>query len=125
MVFDWAEYLILAEELALRRDNEAALRSAVSRAYYAAFCKARNRLRQEGVDIPKTGAAHAIVWSTYREATEVLHRQIGNAGDRLRRSRNKADYDDEVTRLATVVEDALAKAKRVLESLENLNHEEK
>jgi uncharacterized protein (UPF0332 family) len=124
MVFDWAEYLTLAEELAMRHDDEAALRSAVSRAYYAAFCQARNRLRQEGVDIPKTGAAHRVVWSTYRGATEALRRQIGNAGDRLRRSRNKADYDDEVPRLATVVEDALAKAKRLVESLENLNHEE-
>lgn len=121
MVFDWAQYLVLAEELVLRKDEEAALRSAVSRAYYAAFCKARNRLRQEGVHIPKTGKAHTVVWNRYREAAEERRRYIGMTGDRLRRSRNKADYDDKFPRLATVVEDTTSKAKRLLASLENLS----
>ena len=30
MAFDWAAYLVLARELGTRRDDEAALRSAVS-----------------------------------------------------------------------------------------------
>lgn len=124
MVFDWAEYLILAEELGLRRDDEAALQSAISRAYYAAFCQARKRLRREGVHIRKTGKAHTVVWKTYRTAAEERRRLIGMMGDRLRRSRNKADYDDEIRRLATEVKDALTKARRVLEPLEDLNHEE-
>ena len=49
MNFDWSEYLNLAQELAGRptslSNEEARLRSAISRAYYAAFCKARNHLR--------------------------------------------------------------------------------
>ena len=49
-MFDWADYLTLAQELATRRSDEAALRPAVSRAYYAAFCQARNVLRREGVN---------------------------------------------------------------------------
>jgi len=124
MVFDWAQYLVLAEELVLRRDDEAALRSAVSRAYYAVFCRARNRLRQEGAHIPKTGKAHTVVWNRYREAAEECRRSIGTTGDRLRRSRNKADYNDEFPRLVTVVEDTISKAKRLLESLENLSNGE-
>jgi uncharacterized protein (UPF0332 family) len=49
MMFDWSDYLDLANELAgdiaSQTTEEAKLRSSVSRAYYAAFCKARNYLR--------------------------------------------------------------------------------
>ena len=44
MKFDWEEYFNLAQELA-GTNEEAKLRSAVSRAYYSAFCLARNYLR--------------------------------------------------------------------------------
>ena len=44
MKFDWEEYFNLAKELA-GTTEEAKLRSAVSRAYYSAFCLARNYLR--------------------------------------------------------------------------------
>lgn len=44
MNFDWEEYFNLAKELA-GTTEEAKLRSAVSRAYYSAFCLARNYLR--------------------------------------------------------------------------------
>ena len=46
MSFEWADYLKLAAALAEEPDSlgpeEAALRSAASRAYYAAFCASRN-----------------------------------------------------------------------------------
>ena len=46
MSFDWADYLKLAEaltqSLTVPGPEEAALRAAMSRAYYAAFCSARN-----------------------------------------------------------------------------------
>jgi hypothetical protein len=46
MPFDWREYLNLARQLAGLQGSdysqEAVERSAVSRAYYAAFCWARN-----------------------------------------------------------------------------------
>lgn len=51
-VFDWAQYLTLAEDLREGRgstvNEEARLRSAVSRAYYTAFCLARDLLIDEG-----------------------------------------------------------------------------
>ena len=64
MKFNWAEYLELAKELAditstissdsetdsKPRISEAKLRSSISRAYYAAFCIARNRLNCSRVD---------------------------------------------------------------------------
>jgi uncharacterized protein (UPF0332 family) len=121
MVFDWTGYLLLAQELAERRNDEASLRSAVSRAYYAAFCTARNRLLQEGEEIPKTGEAHTIVWAKYRESAQKRRKDIGITGDRLRRSRIRADYDDEFPDIRARVEDAVAKARRLLDSLRGLD----
>jgi len=121
MVFDWTRYLLLAQELAERRNDEASLRSAVSRAYYAAFCIARNRLLQENEKIPATGEAHATVWTKYRNSVQKHRKDIGTTGDRLRRSRNRADYDNEFPDISEKVEQALANAKDLLESLEGLN----
>lgn len=42
MAFDWQEFLDLAEQL-LESDSEAALRSAISRAYYSLFTPVTQR----------------------------------------------------------------------------------
>lgn len=51
MSFDWSEYLNVAKELAgvetSAASQEAKLRAAITRAYYAAFIKARNHLRDK------------------------------------------------------------------------------
>ncbi|MBC7233978.1 MAG: HEPN domain-containing protein [Chloroflexi bacterium] len=121
MGFAWAKYLVLAEELAVRSTDEASLRSSISRAYYAVFCTARNRLLEEGEEIPKTGEAHAEVWTKYRESAQKRRKYIGITGDRLRRSRNKADYDDEFPSISAVVQDAVVKARHLLDSLGGLD----
>ena len=121
MPFDWSQYLALAEELAERQNDEAALRSAISRAHYAAFCLARNRLRQEGVALPRTGAAHGMIWATYREtAGSSTRRSIGHIGDRLRVIRNMADYDDTVVDLVSWARFALSRARLVLTLLNSI-----
>jgi uncharacterized protein (UPF0332 family) len=120
MAFDWAKYLILAEELAMRMSDEASLRSAVSRAYYAAFCTARNRLLQEGEDIPETGDAHRIIWTKLRESIQKDRKEIGINGSRLRESRRRADYENEYPNLGAAVEDAVAKARYVLSLIQDL-----
>ncbi len=117
MVFNWAQYLVLAEELVLRGDDEAALRSAVSRAYYAAFCKARNHLRQRGESVPRTDDFHKAMWDKYRGAAGQRYKSIGTIGDRLRRRRNKADYDDEFPELLVVAQETVAMARRLLGDL--------
>ena len=52
MSFDWHQYLDLAQELAGQQQKpsteDARLRSAASRAYYGAYCAARNKLEQDG-----------------------------------------------------------------------------
>ena len=57
MSFNWSEYLGLAQQLAgkaqISATRESRLRSAISRAYYAAFILARNYLRdEESTSIP-------------------------------------------------------------------------
>ncbi|KAF5436823.1 hypothetical protein C5S35_07295 [Candidatus Methanophagaceae archaeon] len=81
MMFNWSGYLDLAKELAGQTagqaTEEAKLRSSASRAYYAAFCRARNYLRDEGCSIPPTGIAHVIVRDEFKFSTDKQHRKIG------------------------------------------------
>jgi uncharacterized protein (UPF0332 family) len=79
MTFDWSEYLKLAQELAGQAvspaNKEAKLRSSVSRAYYAAFCKARNYLRDIGGHlIPSTPEAHIYVRDEFKRSPNKLGR---------------------------------------------------
>lgn len=119
-MFDWANYLLLAEELAARNDQESALRSAISRAYYAVFCKARDALLREGVQISQAASIHTSVWMTYQQAADAKRRTIGVTGNRLRIDRNRADYRDTFPGLLKTVHGDLAAARNLMESLEKL-----
>jgi len=125
MMFDWSDYLDLAKELAgltaSQATEEAKLRSSVSRAYYAAFCKARNYLRDiEGRSIPSTGDAHVFVRDEFRYSADRLRRKIGKNLNRLRIDRNKVDYDDSVTGLSSMATMDLTIALKVISALNTL-----
>lgn len=125
MSFDWAEYLNLAQELAGQAvslaGQEARLRAAISRAYYAAFCKSRNHLRdKEGHQIPSGGRAHQYVRDEFKRSGDRLRKQIGYDLERLRSDRNRADYDDSVTNLDVLTVVDLALAGRVISTLGRL-----
>ena len=94
--FDWQSYFVLADALS-RIDSDSARRSAISRAYYAAFHKAEklySRSRRSGV--PDLGnESHHVVWAWFKTRHSQLHRKIGAAGDRLKQNRIRADYRDE------------------------------
>ena len=116
MSFDWKEYLALAHSLqqhaAAGLNQEAALRSAVSRAYYSAFCHARNHARdRHGLNLRYTGDDHFLVKQHF-----MIRRARGVAGklDWLRHARNKCDYEDSVTSLATLLSSALQEAQMVI-----------
>lgn len=126
MTFDWSEYLKLAQELAGNIvgpvNQEAKLRSSVSRAYYASFCKARNYLRDIDGDttIPETGDAHIYVRDKFIDSSDIVRRKIGENLDRLRRRRNLVDYKDFVLSLPSMVILALNSTQIVISSLNNL-----
>lgn len=94
--FNWEHYLDLAVELA---DSEAAgeakLRSAISRAYYAAFHVAMRFLQDNKQYAPTlSGRDHGNVWRTYKAGpgTGTDRKQIGSHGFQLLRDREQADY---------------------------------
>jgi uncharacterized protein (UPF0332 family) len=125
MSFDWSEYLNLAQELAGQAvspaSQEARLRASISRAYYAAFCKSRNYLRdKEGRRVPSGVRAHRFVQDEFKRSSDRVRKQIGYDLDRLRSDRNKADYDDSIVNLSVMTTVDLALANRVISTLDRL-----
>lgn len=90
------DFLILAEAW-ISAATEAEWRSAVSRAYYAAFHVGRQLLRGLGFQVPRGDRAHAYLWLRLSNCGDP---QVGRAGsdlNMLRQDRNRADYDVEKT----------------------------
>jgi len=126
MKFDWEEYFNLAKELA-GTTEEAKLRSAVSRAYYSAFCLARNYLRDIEQD-PKLSHNQTDINVHKYVADEFIHHksksktmiEIGKDLNRLRPRRNKADYEDIIFNLPKEVITALMLAENIISALRKL-----
>lgn len=127
MSFDWTEYLELAQELvgssALHATQEARQRAAISRAYYAAFCKCRNYLRDEKEQhVPSGGRAHQFVRDEFKRNSDKLFKRIGYNLERLRSDRNKADYDDDAAvKFDITAQTDLALAGKVISLLDLLS----
>ena len=123
MSFDWRAYLILAQTLAsadLPGGREASFRSAVSRAYYAAFATARQHSRQRhGGVIRQSAAEHGEV-ATFFAARGEAGGAITAHLTRLRFLRNRADYDDDFGTSEMAAEEAIARARQVLTLLASL-----
>ena len=103
-MFEWTDFLEVAEELA-SRDNEASRRSAISRAYYCAYHRARILIERDNIWLPKDGRSHREVWNVLEHQHEP-RRTIGEIGRKLFRARLNADYSSE--NLATPEETNLA-----------------
>jgi uncharacterized protein (UPF0332 family) len=116
-VFDWHGYLGLADELAARSGDEAAARTAISRAYYAAFHAGRAYLNRVNIPAEVSGRAH-------RQLRQVLQSRdpaISETLARLHDWRKEADYDDscsfDVERQASV---AIELARTTIEKIESI-----
>src|SRR5256885_4471589 len=114
-MFDWKDYLVLAQELR-SKPNEAALRSSISRAYYAAFCTALYRLYPNGSETFSRDS-HASLWKEYKQHQGRSFSHIGLRGDRIRKDRQAADYDLEVPELEKVADKVLTEAEWIVEFL--------
>jgi len=90
---NWRDYLSLADRLAAAT-TEADWRSAVSRAYYAAFHVARQLLANLNFAIPRADRAHQYLVFRLSNCGESAIEQAGRDLETLRRLRNRADYDD-------------------------------
>lgn len=120
-MFDWEDYLVQAQMLA-SIGNEAALRSAVSRAYYSAFGLGLRRLRDvEGRAVPNSSAAHKYVWKTFAvDPSDQTRQLIGVTLNRLRSARNHADYDNSVNDLVGLSQLSLEDAQLVVNLVRSL-----
>jgi uncharacterized protein (UPF0332 family) len=90
-MMDGREFLTVADDLAVG-ENEADWRSAISRAYYAAFHVARAVLVQCGFDAPIGDQAHAYLWLRLSNCGHPDLEEVGRRLSRLRSLRNQADY---------------------------------
>lgn len=112
--FNWRDYFILAKVLA-RKQNEASLRSAVSRAYYAVFCTARNHAVTQGFVSTNTGRDHRLVQEFYyqRLSAKVMASNL----NRLFSYRKLCDYEDYISNPQLTTQLALLLAKGILQTL--------
>ena len=127
MPMDWKEVWKLANDLATAPSPnaapEASHRSAVSRAYYAAFCHARNHAER----VQKYQRQRMFVGGQWSQGNDhgalpshYLKRGMSDIADplkRLREWRNLCDYEDEVPGLVNLVTEGLAEAKGLLNRL--------
>lgn len=125
MSFDWHEYLNLARELQRNKQmgsaEEARLRSAVSRAYYAAYHAARKRLEQDGdKGLHEAEQPHAYVWQQFKLSTQPERREIGTKGKRLKLQRCDADYESTVANWRATTIKAILESERVFDELAKL-----
>ena len=116
MSFEWKKYLELARLLASEPPNgcseEAAKRSAVSRAYYAVFCHIRNYAKSNwGFQPENTAKDHKSLREFLRKNGET---ELASSLNKLREWRNMCDYDNSVTNLDDLVKNALALAHRII-----------
>jgi uncharacterized protein (UPF0332 family) len=116
--FDWRGYLTLARELAAGEPDEARARSAISRAYYAAFHVARIYQRDERhLPLMGEGRDHERVARAFADdgRADARAKQVGIALDRLIRRRRAADYDGVYRALRGDLSLSLVDAGRVIE----------
>ena len=120
MVFDWGEYLTIARFLGDDQTQsqfnfgaEAAIRSATSRAYYAAFCSARNYAASRLSFQPNGDRSdHGRLREHFRRTNRA---QIATALGQLQQWREQCDYqDDELENGADLLRGAIGRAERVI-----------
>lgn len=89
MPFAWRDLLSVAERLAADGD-EASSRSAIGRAYYAAYHAAARYVRQAG--LLEVGHSHRTVWAVLTDQSDAERSDLGLRGAALKRRRTEADY---------------------------------
>lgn len=119
MAFDWREYLELARFLYKGVGNnvnrEAAFRCAVSRAYFSAYCHARNYARDRQGFTPKENVDDH--WNVKKHFLGKKMITLVDKLDRLRQWRNCCDYDDTAPGLPVFLTEAIDQAQEVFDIL--------
>jgi len=115
-------FLDVADELSTG-SREADWRSATSRAYYAAFHKARRLFLRNGFVVPRGEQAHAYLWLRLSNSQ---HPDVDNVGvllSQLKTSRNRADYDVDIPVDHAECIDHVGVALKIIQLLHHLANE--
>ena len=112
------DFLVLAQTL-VGMPDEAAWRSAVSRAYYAAFHVARHLLEGLGFAVPRADRAHAYLWMRLGNCGDILTQQASVNLNALRGERNRADYDLGTPMRQTIARARVRTAEQIIQTLDS------
>ena len=103
MSFKWLLYLQVADKLMHLHDlllEEAYLRSSTSRSYYGVFGEIRCILEAKGYDFSRPSiqrqgykGVHDAIIRTLKSSSIGRYKKVGSYLDRIRKERNKADYN--------------------------------
>lgn len=119
MSFTWQEFADLAGVLASEAD-EARQRTAINRAYYAAYHAASAYVRAHALCPPHQHLTHALVWRLIRDAGHANSEEIGRRGDALRKLRVMADYQNPFPRdLGAEVVNVIANSAAIVALLQD------
>lgn len=114
---DFRDYLNLAVAL-VNGSSEAEWRSAVSRAYYAAFHVAREFLASLNFTVPHAERAHGYLWLRLANAGHADVCDAGNRLNALRRERNRADYDAHISVSQSSARTHVQRAEEIIQALD-------
>jgi uncharacterized protein (UPF0332 family) len=121
MAFDWKEFIKFSEELYDSRNDEASLRSAISRAYYGAFGAIRPYcIYKFQISAKSNHEIHRTIIDKLKSSSDRLEYSTGNFLSGLRDERNNADYDSSSSITKPNVNKAINVSKAVISNLENL-----
>ncbi|SRR5260370_15467225 len=118
--FDWAGYYKLADELAKRAD-EAALRTAISRAYYYVYQLGLKRAETNGFKARPDEGIHKQLWRNFNASPDPDCRRLGELANRLMDKRIMADYRPTYPRISDEVPAMLTDAQNFAARLGALN----
>lgn len=126
MAFNWQDYIQFSEELITNRNDEASMRSAISRAYYGAFGSIKSYCISEFSISSKENKGpeiHQKIIERLKTSKNKLEFSTGNFLSNLRDDRNKADYDSTPTPAISkpLAFKALSNSKAVISNLKQLS----
>lgn len=120
-MFDWLRFLSLAERLATNADEES-LRSAISRAYYAAFHVAYVYVLTVDRYPGRKRLRHVEVWDAFVDAPAFVGGPIDVRGIRLMHDRHSADYAARFPgRLPEKTNEAIRDARAIVDAVGRLS----
>ncbi len=121
-MFNWDDYLKLAKDLILpdiqRKSDEACLRTAVSRAYYAAYHKAKKYAIKKGYIPPQTDSHKALIEFLANDSDKEIQ-AISAKLSIIKKDRKRCDYDDNINIYKINPSKVIKMAEEIISKLKN------